>query len=94
MKITSEDQQLASKVQETKNSVATTDCLAESTRLFGAPGNYSPTASSWWHWWREATGLSGVTSVLSDVKACNANGHLRCQIQQLGALVCPVCRRE
>jgi hypothetical protein len=31
-----------------------------------------------WHWWIEATGLSGV-------KACSANGHLLCQIQRLGA---------
>jgi hypothetical protein len=76
-----------------KNSVATADCLAESNRLsggtpdypvplaglYGAPGNSSPTTSSRWHWWREATGLFGVTSGLSGVKACNANSHLRCQ---------------
>ena len=88
-----EDQQVSSKVQETKNSVATTDCLAKSTGLSGgtpdcpvphaglsgALGNCSPTASSWWHWWREATGLSGVTSGLSGVKVCSTNGHLRCQ---------------
>jgi hypothetical protein len=41
-------------------------------------------ASSWWHWWREATGLSGVTLGLSGVKACSANGHLWCQIHWLG----------
>jgi hypothetical protein len=33
MKITSEDQQVSSKVQETKNSVAKTDCPAESPGL-------------------------------------------------------------
>jgi hypothetical protein len=97
MKITNKDQQVSSKVQETKNSVATTDCPAEDTGLPGAPGNSSPTASSKWHWWREATGLSGVTSGLSGVKACSANGHLRCQIQRLGApdrgTDCPVHHR-
>jgi hypothetical protein len=41
--------------------------------------------SSRWHWWREATGLSRVTSGLSGVEACSTNGHLRCQIQWLGA---------
>jgi hypothetical protein len=55
----------------------TLDYPVPHARLSGAPGNYSPTPSSWWHWWREATGLSGV-------KACSANGHLRCQIQWLG----------
>jgi hypothetical protein len=79
-------------VQKTKNSVATTDYLAKSTGLSGgtpdcpvphtglssAPRSSCPTVSSRWHWWREATGLSGV-------KACNANGHLWCQIQWLGA---------
>jgi hypothetical protein len=86
MKITSEDQQVSSKVQETKNSVArrtvqlrALDCLVPHAGLSGAPGNYSPTASSWWHWWREAIGQSGV-------KACSAISHLRCQIQRLGAL--------
>jgi hypothetical protein len=79
MKITGEDQQVSSKVQETKKSVAT-------GKLSGAPRNCSPTASSWWHWWREAIGLSGVTLVLSGVKAYSANGHLRCQIQWLDAL--------
>jgi hypothetical protein len=38
-----------------------------------------------WHWWREATGLSGVTRGLSRVKACSANCQLRCQIQRPGA---------
>jgi hypothetical protein len=71
MKITSEDQQVSSKVQETKNCVATGG-------LSGAPRNSGPTTSSWWHWGREATRLSGV-------KACSASGHLWCQIQQLGA---------
>jgi hypothetical protein len=56
-----------------------------STELSGAPRNSSPTASSRWHWWREATGLSGVTHGLSGVKACSASGHLWCQIQWLGA---------
>jgi hypothetical protein len=92
MKITSEDQQVSSKVQETKNSVATMDRPTESTGLSGgtpecpvphaglsgAPGNSSSTASSRWHWWKEATRLSGV-------KACSANGHLWCQVQRLGA---------
>jgi hypothetical protein len=36
MKITSEDQQVLSGVQETKNSVATAECLAESTGVSGA----------------------------------------------------------
>jgi hypothetical protein len=85
MKITSEDQQLASKVQEMKNSVATADCPVPHAGLSGAPGNCSPTASSRWHWWREGTRLSGVTSKLFGVKACSANGHLQCQIQRLGA---------
>jgi hypothetical protein len=85
MKIPSKDQQVSSKVQETKNSVAMVDCSAESTGLSGAPVNYSPMASSKWHWWRESTRLSGVTSELSGVKACSANGHLRCQIQRIGA---------
>jgi hypothetical protein len=76
MKITSEDQQVSSEVQETKNSVATTDCPAESTGLSAALGNCSPTTSSRWHWWREATRLSGVTSRLSGVKVCSANSHL------------------
>jgi hypothetical protein len=56
MKITSEDQQVSSKVQETENSVATANCPAESTglsgatrRTVGAPGNCSPMASSRWH---------------------------------------------
>jgi hypothetical protein len=75
------------------------DCPAESTGLSGgttdypvshaglssAPGNSSPTASSRWHWWREAIGLFGVTSGLSGVKAYSGNSHLRCQIQWLGA---------
>jgi hypothetical protein len=69
------------------------DCPAEITRLSGAThrtvwcilGNSSPTTSSRWHWWREATELSGMTSGLSSVKAYNANGHLWCQIQRLGA---------
>jgi hypothetical protein len=61
------------------------DYPIEDTGLSGAPGNGSPTASSRWHWWREATGLYGVMSGLSDVKACSANGHLRCQIQRQGA---------
>jgi hypothetical protein len=30
--------------------------------------------------------MSGVTSGLFGVKAYNAKGHLRCQIQRLGAL--------
>jgi hypothetical protein len=34
---------------------------------------------------REATGLAGVTPGLSGVKSYNANGHMRCQIQRLGA---------
>jgi hypothetical protein len=58
---------------------ATPDCPVPHARLSGALGNTSPTASSRWHWWREATGLSGVTRGLSGVKACSANGHLRCQ---------------
>jgi hypothetical protein len=61
------------------------DCPVPHARLSGAPGNCSPTASSRWHWWREGTRLSGATSGLSGVKACSANGHLRCQIQRLGA---------
>jgi hypothetical protein len=47
------------------------NCPVEDTGLSGAPGNSKPTASSRWHWWREATGLSSV-------KACSANGHLQC----------------
>jgi hypothetical protein len=46
--ITSKDQQVSSKVQETKKSVvigglsgSTPDCLVPHVRLFGAPGNYS-----------------------------------------------------
>jgi hypothetical protein len=70
MKITREDQQVLSKVQEMKKSVATGG-------LSGALGNSSPTASSRWHWWREATRMSGVTFELSNVKACSANGYLR-----------------
>jgi hypothetical protein len=62
----------------------TPDCPVPQTGLSAAQGNSSPTASSRWHWWREATGLSGMTSGLSGVKACVANGHLRCQIQWLG----------
>jgi hypothetical protein len=69
MKITREDQQVLSKVQEMKKSVATGG-------LSCASGNNSLIASSRWHWWREATGMSDVTSGLSDVKACSANGHL------------------
>jgi hypothetical protein len=107
MNITSEDQQVSSKVQETKICVATSGLsgrghlivrwhtgLSDATRgLSGAPGNCSPMASFWWHWWREATGLSGVTyglsgvtRGLSGVKACSANDHLWCQIQRLGTL--------
>jgi hypothetical protein len=76
MEITSEDQQVSSKVQETNNSVATADCPTECIGLSGAPGNCSPTASSWWHRWREATGLSSGTFGLSSLKAYSANGHL------------------
>jgi hypothetical protein len=54
----------------------TPDCPMPHTGLSGAPGNSSPMASSQWHWWREAIGLSGVTFGLSGVKACSANGHL------------------
>jgi hypothetical protein len=46
MKITSEDQQVSSKVQETKKSVATGGCPVPHAGLFGAPGNCNPTASS------------------------------------------------
>jgi hypothetical protein len=53
------------------------NCPVEDTGLSGALGNSSPMASSWWHWWREANGLSDVTPGLSGVKAYNANGHLR-----------------
>jgi hypothetical protein len=95
-------------VQETKNSVANGGLSGWEyqtvwwhTGLSDAPGNSSPTTSSRWHWWREATGLSGVTSKLTGVKAYSVNGHLRCQTQQLGAPDypvtppnCLVCRRE
>jgi hypothetical protein len=53
MKITSEDQQVSSNVQETKKSVATGG-------LSGAPGNSSPMASSWWQC-GGGHGLSGAT---------------------------------
>jgi hypothetical protein len=99
MKITSEDQQVPSKVQGTKNSVAKADCPAENIRLSGGTldcpvphtglsstlGNSSSMTSSRWHWWRESTGMFSVTSRLFGVKACSADGHLRCQIQRLGA---------
>jgi hypothetical protein len=55
------------------------DCPMPHAGLSDAPGNSSPTTSSRWHWWREATRLSGVTRGLSGVKGCSANGHLRCQ---------------
>jgi hypothetical protein len=55
----------------------TPDCPVAYAGLSSAPGNFSPTASSWWHWWREATGLPDVTFGLSGVKASGANGHLR-----------------
>jgi hypothetical protein len=73
-------------VQEMKNSVATSGLSGGRwhTGLSGALGNSSPTASSRWHWWREATRLSGVTSGLSPVKVCSTNGQLRCQIERLG----------
>jgi hypothetical protein len=48
--------------------------------LSGAPGNNSSMASSRWHWWREATGLSSVTRGLSGVKACSAN--VTCGVSQ------------
>jgi hypothetical protein len=99
MKITSKDQQVSSKSKKQRIVLPLADYPAKITGLFGgtpdcpvphaslsgAPRNSSPTTSSRWHWWREATGLSSVTSGLSDVKACSANGHLRCQIQRLGA---------
>jgi hypothetical protein len=53
MKITREDQQVSSKVQEMKKSVATGGLSNQGHRtvrwhtgLFGAPGSCSPTASS------------------------------------------------
>jgi hypothetical protein len=72
-------------VKDNGLSGGTPDCPVPHARLSGAPRNSSPTTSSRWHWWREATELSGVTSGLSSVKACNANGYLWCQIQRLGA---------
>jgi hypothetical protein len=63
------------------------DCPVPHVRLYGAPRNSSPTASSRWHWWREATRLSGVTFGVSGIKSLRANGQLRCQIQWLGAPV-------
>jgi hypothetical protein len=87
MKITSEDQQVSSKSKKQRIVLPLVNCPVPHAGLPGAPGNSSPmtSSSSRWHWWRKATGLSGVTSGLSGVKACSANGHLRCQIQQLGA---------
>jgi hypothetical protein len=67
MKITSEDQQVSSKVQETKKSVVTgglsggtLDCPVPHAGLSGAPGNISPMASSWWHYGGEPE-LSSAT---------------------------------
>jgi hypothetical protein len=78
MKITSEDEQVSSKSKKQRIVLPLADCSVPHAGLSGAPGNSSPTVTSRWHWWREAIGLSGV-------KACNANGHLWCQIQWLGA---------
>jgi hypothetical protein len=75
--------------------------FARSFILSVDPGDIRPPQ----HWWREAIGLYSVTCRLFGVKACNTNGHLRCQIQWLGAPNrgtslsdappdCPVCRRE
>jgi hypothetical protein len=73
------------------------NCLAESTGLSVAPGNCSPTASSWWHWWREdhRTIWCDIRTVWC--KAYNANGHMRVRsngkTHRTGAPDCPVCCR-
>jgi hypothetical protein len=92
-------------VECTRLSGATPDCPMSNAGLSDALGNSSRTASNRWDWWREATGLSGVTSGLSSAKACSANGQLWCQIQRLGTTDSgtglssdppdwPVCHRE
>jgi hypothetical protein len=93
MKITNEDQQVSSKSKKRRIvlpqrtvRLRAPDCPVAHAGLSSAPGNSSPTASSRWHWWRQATRLFGVTSGLSSVKACSANDHLRCLIQRLGVL--------
>ena len=56
-----EDQRVSSKVQETKKSVVTGGLSGRGhTRLSGAPGNSSPTTSSWWHY-GGGPGLSSAT---------------------------------
>jgi hypothetical protein len=52
------------------------DCPMPNVGLSGAPGNYSPTASSRWHYGEKTTGLTGVKFGLSGVKNMCANGHL------------------
>jgi hypothetical protein len=82
MKIISEDQQVSSKVQETKKCVATglpptPDNPVPHAGLSGAPGNSSPKASSWWHYGGEPE-LSTATPdcLVAGAKADSANGCL------------------
>jgi hypothetical protein len=55
-------------VEYTGLSGGTPDHPVPHAGLSGAPGKSSPTTCSRWHWWREATELSGMTSGLSGVK--------------------------
>jgi hypothetical protein len=63
----------------------TSKCPVPHAGQSGAPRNCSPTTSSRWHCGEKTTTLSSVKSGLSGVKSLRANGHLRCQIQRLGA---------
>jgi hypothetical protein len=94
----------SSEVQETKK-VLPADYLVWSTGLSGAPGTVAPTASSRWHYGDKTTGLSGVTSGVSNVKSLRANGRLQCQTNGYAHRTvnsalsgappdCSVCHRE
>jgi hypothetical protein len=63
----------------------TPNCPVQHAGLSSAPGTVALMASSRWHRGGNTTGLSGVKSGLSGAKILCANGHLRLQIQRLGA---------
>jgi hypothetical protein len=103
MKTISEDQQVSSKVQDIKKSVATGGSSGWEHRtvrchtvgLSGAPGYSSPTTSSWWHYGGEPR-LFGVTPDClvqgwqRQRSPARSNGLWRTYM----APDCPVCRRE
>jgi hypothetical protein len=73
------------RLRRTGLSGGTSECPVPHAGQSGAPRNCSPMASSRWHCGEKTTAPSSFKSGLSGVKSLRANGHLRCQIQRLGA---------